>query len=273
MKIRIAHSPDADDAFMFYPLARDKIKLEGFVFEHILKDIETLNQEAIKGIYEITAISYHAYPFVQNNYNLMTCGSSFGENYGPVLVSTARPSSLEGKTIALPGKLTTASLLFQLYTNQGNLVYLNFDEILPAVKEKEVDAGLIIHEGQLTYAEENLFKLVDLGEWWQEETGLPLPLGGNAVRKDLEENRYRLTKLVKESIQYSLSHEDEALDYALGFGRGLKREKARQFVRMYVNSRTVHLGEDGKKAVNLLLQKGAEKGLIPKFEGIQWIEI
>lgn len=270
--IRIAHSPDADDAFMFYALANDVITDERFEFEHVLSDIETLNQKALNGIYEVSAISYHAYPYVADKYALMTCGGSIGENYGPIVVSKKKIDTLKGRTVAVPGRLTTARLVLLIYENQINEVFMNFDEILNAVKSEKVDAGLIIHEGQLTYKKEGLDLIVDLGQWWKELTGLPLPLGGNVIRRDIEE-KLDIARLIKMSIEYSISHEDEALDYALSFGRGLNREEARKFVRMYVNKRTVHLGNDGMKAAETLLELGYEKGILDKKVGIDWIEV
>lgn len=272
--IRIAHSPDADDAFMFYALAREKITDERFEFEHILKDIETLNQEALKGTYEVTAISYHAFPAVSDNYALMTCGGSIGENYGPVVVSArpVEPEELNRLTVAVPGRLTTARLVFKLHSPDAKEVFMDFDRIMDAVKAGEVDAGVIIHEGQLSYSREGLHGVVDLGEWWKQRTGLPLPLGGNVIRRDIEEAE-DIARLIKQSIIYAQEHEDEALDYALGFGRGLDREEARRFVRMYVNERTVHLGEDSKKAAQLLLDSGYEAGLLDRRITIDWIEV
>ncbi len=273
MLIRIAHSPDADDAFMFYALAKNLIPTGDYQFEHILKDIETLNQEALKGTYEITAISYHAYPYIADKYALMTCGSSVGDGYGPILVAKNNLPSLQGKRIAVPGKLTTAYLALKLYLKDFDPVFINFDEIIPAVKKGQVEAGLIIHEGQLTYEREGLFKLVDLGEWWQEETGFPLPLGGNAIRKDLGEKTEEVAQLVKESIKFSLSNRGEALNYALSFGRGLNEKDGDRFVGMYVNEWTVDLGEKGKEAVELLLKSGAKKGIIPEYQPVEWVEV
>ncbi len=273
MLIRIAHSPDADDAFMFYALAKNLIPVGDYQFEHILKDIETLNQEALKGTYEITAISYHAYPYIAGKYALMTCGSSVGSGYGPILVAKGSLPDLQGKSIAVPGKLTTAYLVLKLYLKDFEPVFINFDEIIPAVKNDKVDAGLIIHEGQLTYEREGLVKLVDLGEWWQEEKGLPLPLGGNAIRKDLSEKIKEVARLVKESIEFSLSHRKEALAYALSFGRGLNEKDGDKFVGMYVNEWTVNLGEKGKKAVEVLLKWGAEEGIIPEYQPVEWVEV
>lgn len=273
MWVRIAHSPDADDAFMFYALARGKIPADGFEFDHILKDIESLNQEALKGTYEVTAVSFHAYPFISEKYALLTCGSSVGDAYGPIVVAKKKMKNLDGKRIAVPGRLTTAYLALKFYLSHFQPVFINFDEIIPAVNRGDVDAGLIIHEGQLTYTRENLEKIVDLGEWWLEETGLPLPLGGNAIRKDLGERIEEVALLIKESIEYALSHRREALEYALGFSRGLEESEADKFVGMYVNDWTLDLGEKGRKAVEVLLKKGAEKGIIERFTAVEWIEV
>lgn len=273
MLIRIAHSPDADDAFMFYALAKNLIPAGDYRFEHILKDIETLNQEALKGTYEITAVSYHAYPYIADKYALMTCGSSVGDGYGPVLVANDNLPSLQEKRIAVPGMLTTAYLVLRLYLKDFEPIFINFDEIIPAVRKGEVEAGLIIHEGQLTYKREGLVKLVDLGEWWQEETGLPLPLGGNAIRRDLGDKMAEAARLVKGSIEFSLSHRGEALAYALSFGRGLNEKDGDRFVGMYVNEWTVNLGEKGKKAVELLLKRGAEEGVIKDYRPVEWVEV
>ncbi|MBA4417030.1 MAG: ABC transporter substrate-binding protein [Syntrophus sp. (in: bacteria)] len=273
MLITVAHSPDADDAFMFYSLAKEKIDTGSFTFRHVLKDIETLNHEALKGIYEVTAISFHAYPLVSDRYALMTCGSSIGDGYGPIIVSE-KPMTikdLKGARIAAPGPLTTACLLLRLFLPDANIVQMNFDEIISAIKSGKIDAGLIIHEGQINYMKDGLHKVIDLGEWWQEETGLPLPLGGNVVRRDVP-NGKEVARLIKESIVYSLAHEDEAIDYALGFGRGIEKDEAKRFVRMYVNDFTVDIGENGKKAVELLLRKGFEAGIIEKKTTVDWIE-
>lgn len=270
--IRIAHSPDADDAFMFYALAKGIIVDERFEFEHILSDIETLNQKALDGVYEVSAISYHAYPYVADKYVLMTCGGSIGDNYGPIVVSREPVKDLKGKTVAVPGRLTTARLALLIYESNIKEVFMNFDVILSAVKSGDVDAGLIIHEGQLTYMQEGLELVVDLGKWWRDETGLPLPLGGNVVRRDIPE-KMDIAKLVYDSIKYAIEHEDEALDYALSFGRGLDREEARKFVRMYVNERTLHIGEDGMKAAQKLLDEAYRKGVIDKKTVIDWLEV
>lgn len=270
--IRIAHSPDADDAFMFYALAKEKIVDDRFTFEHILSDIETLNQKALQGEYEVSAISYHAYPYVADKYALMTCGGSIGDNYGPIVVSKQKLNSIKGKTVAVPGKLTTARLALLIFEDDIKEVFMNFDEILTAVRNGDVEAGLIIHEGQLTYEKEGLNLVVDLGGWWKEEYGLPLPLGGNVVRRDIPEKE-EIAKIIKRSIEYAITHEDEALDYALSFGRGLEREEARRFVRMYVNEKTIHLGSDGMRAAQKLLDLGYERGILPERIEIDWIEV
>lgn len=274
MLIRVAHSPDADDAFMFYALASEKIETEGYKFEHVLKDIESLNQDALKGKYEVTAVSFHAYPHIADKYALMTCGGSVGDGYGPIVVSRKKisPNDLKDVTIAVPGRLTTARLVLKLFLPEARETFMNFDEIMPAVKKGGVEAGLIIHEGQLSYVREGVYKVVDLGEWWKEETGLPLPLGGNAIRKDLHELG-KVASLIKKSIVYSLEHEDEALDYAMGFGRGLDREEAKKFVRMYVNDFTVDIGEEGKRAVEVLLRKGFKNGLFERETKVNWVEV
>lgn len=270
--IRIAHSPDADDAFMFYGLVSSKVTDDRFEFVHVISDIETLNEKALAGEYEVSAISFHAYPYVADKYALMTCGGSIGEGYGPCVVSRESLKSLKGRKVAVPGKLTTARLALLLFERDVSEVFMNFDDIMDAVKSGAVDAGLIIHEGQLTFDKEGLNLVVDLGSWWREKTGLPLPLGGNVVRRDIEEKE-EVARLIRQSIEYAISHEDEALDYALSFGRGLDREDARKFVRMYVNERTVHLGEDGKRAVQLLLNRGYEEGILKRKVEIDWIEV
>jgi 1,4-dihydroxy-6-naphthoate synthase len=263
MKIRVAHSPDADDAFMFYALAQDRIDTGGYEFEHILSDIETLNKKALQGTYEVSAISIHAYPLVSKDYALMTCGASMGYKYGPVVVSREPLESLKDREVAVPGKMTSAYLALKLFESDVRTKVMPFDKIMDAVQEGQVEAGVIIHEGQLTYQDMDLNKVVDLGEWWYEETGLPLPLGGNAVKKDLgRQAMEEVTALVRESIVYALEHEDEALDYAMKYSGGLEREKARRFVKMYVNDYTVDYGEDGREGIRQLLEKGREAGLI-----------
>ncbi len=267
MRIRIAHSPDSDDAFMFYPLVKGEIDTEGLEIEHILADIETLNREALKGTYEVSAISFHAYPYVADKYLVLPSGGSVGEGYGPVVVAKEELGSLKGKKIAVPGELTTAFLVLKLYEDDFEHEVVYFDRIIDAVLEGKVDAGLVIHEGQLTYSDHGLIKVVDLGEWWKERYGLPLPLGCNIVRKDLGKSVIRkLEGLMRKSIEYSLRERDRALAYAIEYARGLQEDKDRtdKFVGMYVNHRTVDYGEDGRKAVRLLLKLGRERGVIKK---------
>lgn len=264
-RIIVAHSPDSDDAFMFYALAEKKFDTGRLEFEHILGDIETLNQKALEGKYEVSAVSVHAYPYIAEKYALLTCGASMGYNYGPIVVSTRPLESLKKRKIGIPGKLTSAYLALKLYEDSFTPVVMDFDKILDAVNKNEVDAGLLIHEGQLTYKESNLHKIVDLGEWWYRETRLPLPLGANVIRKDLGwETMVEVASYIKKSILYALENEDEALDYALKFGRGLNREDARKFIKMYVNNLTVDCGIEGRKAIQLLLEKGYERGIITK---------
>jgi len=265
MRIRIAHSPDSDDAFMFYALTTGKIDTEGFQIEHVLADIETLNREALRGTYEISAISFHAYPYVADKYWVLPSGGSVGEGYGPIVVSKQELNSLKGKRIGVPGKLTTAFLVLKLYEPDFEEVVMPFDQILLAVQEGRVDAGLVIHEGQLSYVDKGLKKIVDLGQWWQEKTGLPLPLGCNVVRKDLgTENIRKIERLMKESIRYALEHREEAIEFAREYARDIKEdmERTNRFVGMYVNHRTLDYGEDGRDAVRLLLKLGVERGII-----------
>jgi len=265
MRIRIAHSPDSDDAFMFYALTAGKIYTDGLQIEHVLADIETLNREALKGTYEISAISFHAYPYVADKYLVLPSGGSVGEGYGPIAVSKQALNSLKGKRIGVPGKLTTAFLVLKLYEPDFEEVVMPFDQILLAVQEGRVDAGLVIHEGQLSYVDKGLKKIVDLGQWWQEKTGLPLPLGCNVVRKDLGlENIRKIERLMKESIRYALEHREEALQFAKEYARDIKEdmERTNRFVGMYVNHRTLDYGEDGREAVRLLLKLGIERGII-----------
>jgi len=265
VKIRIAHSPDSDDAFMFYPLAEGMVDTCGYEVEHILKDIETLNREALRGIYEVTALSFHVYPYVAERYAVLTCGGSVGDGYGPIVVTKAETDSIKGLRVGIPGKYTTAYLLLNLYESDFEPVEMPFDSILHAVNEGDVDAGLIIHEGQISYKDYGLHKLVDLGEWWKKETGLPVPLGCVAVKKDLGKDLMnKINELVRESIRYALDHREEALKYAINYARDISDniEKTDNFVGMYVNSYTLDYGEQGRKAVRLLLRKGYEKGIV-----------
>jgi 1,4-dihydroxy-6-naphthoate synthase len=266
MEIRVAHSPDSDDAFMFYGLAANKIQTGEFHFTHRLEDIETLNRKALNGEYEVTAISIHAYAYVAERYTLLPSGASMGDRYGPLVVAreALEPEDLAGLRIAIPGKMTTAFLTLKLFQPDFVPVTMPFDQIMEAVEQKQVDAGLLIHEGQLTYAQVGLHKVIDMGEWWYSQTGLPLPLGGNGIRRDLGQERIKeVARLIKESIQYSLDHRAEALRHALQYARGLEAGQADQFVSMYVNSRTLDYGEDGRRAVRLLLDEAFQKGMIP----------
>ena len=267
LDIVCAHSPDSDDAFMFYALATKKVRSRILNVQHVLEDIETLNQKAQEGRYELTAISYHAYPYVADKYVLMASGSSVGDGYGPVVVSaksTMTAEDLKGKRIAIPGTMTTAFLTLKLFEPDFVPVVLRFDKILEAVKDHEVDAGLIIHEGQLTYGSGGLFSVVDLGRWFKQKYDLPLPLGANALRRDLsKEVQTECTRLMREGIQYSLEHREEALNYALQFARDLDPSLADQFVGMYVNHYTQDGGDLVPQAAQKLLDLGYEAGLIP----------
>ncbi|MCS7262444.1 MAG: ABC transporter substrate-binding protein [Aquificaceae bacterium] len=265
MRIRIAHSPDSDDAFMFYALTAGKVETGNLQIEHVLADIETLNREALKGTYEVSALSFHAYPYVAELYLVLPSGGSVGEGYGPVVVSREPLTTLKGKKVAVPGTLTTAYLVLKLYEPNFKEVLMPFDQILQAVGEGQVEAGLVIHEGQLSYQDRGLRKVVDLGQWWKQQTGLPLPLGCNVVRKDLGLELVRkIESLVRASVQYALDHREEALTYAIEYARDIREDlqKTDRFVGMYVNRRTLDYGEDGRQAVRLLLQKGIEKGII-----------
>lgn len=274
-EISIAHSPDSDDAFMFYGLATNKIRVPGYKFSHTLTDIETLNQKAIKeAFYDVTAISFHAYPYLQDNYALMACGGSVGEGYGPMIVSSRKLSlnDVNRVRIAVPGKLTTAYLALKLFAPEVETAVVPFDKIIPAVVAGEFEAGLIIHEGQLTYANEGLKKLLDLGQWWREQTSLPLPLGGNAIRRSLgQETMLAATNALRDSIQHALDHREEALAYAMQFARDLDATLANRFVGMYVNERTLNYGEDGKEAIRKLLEMGYDRGIIPHRARVDFV--
>jgi 1,4-dihydroxy-6-naphthoate synthase len=276
MKVSLAHSPDSDDAFMFYGLARDKVPTDGLEIVHVLRDIESLNHQAREGVHEVTAISFHAYPYVAERYALMPCGGSIGDGYGPLLVAREGmdPVALRGAglLVAVPGTLTTAFLALKLFAPKARTRVVAFDRILDEVREGRADAGLVIHEGQLTYAGHGLRKILDLGAWWKDETGLPLPLGGNAVRRDLgPELVARLTRLVRDSVRYSLAHRDEALRYALEFARGMDPGVADRFVGMWVNEMTVDCGERGRRAVQELLDRGHAAGIIPRRVAVDFV--
>ncbi|HLJ85851.1 MAG TPA: MqnA/MqnD/SBP family protein [Candidatus Angelobacter sp.] len=265
-EISVAHSPDSDDAFMFYGLATNKIRVPGIKFTHTLTDIETLNRKAMEGFYDVTAISFHAYPYLQDKYALMPCGGSVGDKYGPMVVAPRAIGleDLKRMKVAVPGTLTTAYLALKLFAPKIETVVVPFDEIIPQVLDGKHEAGLIIHEGQLTYEKSGLHKILDLGKWWHELTGLPLPLGGNAIRRELgPELIATTTKALRDSIQYALDHREEALAYAMQFARDLDTQMADRFVGMYVNERTLDYGEDGKEAVRKLLGMGHRAGIIP----------
>ena len=273
-EITVAHSPDSDDAFMFYGLATNKVRVPGLKFTHTLTDIETLNRKAMQGVYDVTAISFHAYPYLQDQYALMSCGGSVGEQYGPMIVAS-RPISLdEVKTmkIAVPGTLTTAFLALKLFAPQIKTETVAFDQIIPEIVAGKYEAGLIIHEGQLTYESAGLCKILDLGKWWHELTGLPLPLGGNAIRRSLgPELMATINQALRDSIHYALDHREEALAYAMQFARDLDPQKADRFVGMYVNERTLDYGADGREAVTRLLTMGHEAGIIPHAPRVEFV--
>ena len=269
MRIAIAHSPDSDDAFMFYGLASGHVPTGEFEIEHVLADIETLNRAAFEGRYEVSAISFHAYPYLASRYALLPHGASMGDRYGPVVVAREPvPSSLEGIRVAIPGTLTTAFLALRLYRPDVEYEVMPFDEIQEAVHDGRVPAGLLIHEGQLTYADEGLHKVVDFGEWWAERTGgLPLPLGGNVIRRDLGPDVIaRVSTLLHDSIAYALEHRPEAIDYAQQFGRGLDAAHTDRFVGMYVNALTLSYGARGREAVIRLLTEAADRDLVPRVQ-------
>ena len=274
-KISLAHSPDSDDAFMFYGLASGHVAADGLEILHVLKDIETLNREAREGRHEITAISMHAYPYVADRYALMSCGGSIGDGYGPLLVAREAldPARLEGLTVAVPGTLTTAYLALKLFSPGVKTVVRPFDAILDEVAAGRADVGLIIHEGQLTYGGQGLHRILDLGAWWKELTGLPLPLGGNAVRRDLGPALMaRLTGLVRATVEYSLAHREEALAYAMSFARGMDPAIADRFVGMWVNDMTVDCGPRGRRAVQELLDRGHDAGVIPSRVRVEFVD-
>ena len=274
-EISIAHSPDSDDAFMFYGLATNKVRVPGYRFTHTLTDIETLNRKAqAEQTYDVTAVSFHAYPYIQDNYAIMACGGSMGENYGPMIVSqkTFTLEEIKRVRVAVPGTLTTAYLTLKLFAPEIETATVPFDQIIPAVLAGEFDAGLIIHEGQLTYGRDGLRKIIDLGIWWQEQTGLPLPLGGNAIRRSLgPEVQHIVTDALRESIQHALDHREEALEYAMQFARDLDPALANRFVGMYVNERTIDYGADGREAIRRLLDLGYERGLIPHRAHVDFV--
>lgn len=281
MKITVAHSPDSDDAFMFFGLASGAVNVDGIEVEQVLSDIETLNRAAFEGRYEVTAVSFHAYAHLVDRYALLPHGASMGDKYGPILVSRTPPAAagangqmpLRGMKVAIPGTLTSAYLTLQLYDADFTAEVLPFDQIGQAVLDGQVDAGLLIHEGQLTYAAEGLFKIVDLGEWWFERTGgLPLPLGGNIIRRDLgAETMARVSRMLHDSIAHALDHRQEAVEYAQQFGRGLDRKDTDTFVGMYVNQLTLDYGERGRTALERFFSEAFEKGLIPNQVSVEFV--
>jgi 1,4-dihydroxy-6-naphthoate synthase len=274
-EIKIAHSPDSDDAFMFYGLATNKIRVPGYKFTHTLTDIEALNHRArTDQFYDVTAISFHAYPYVQENYTIMACGGSMGESYGPMIVTSKKYTVDEVKKlkIAVPGEMTSAYLALKLFAPEVETVNVPFDKIIPSVLSGEYDAGLIIHEGQLTYARDGLKKVIDLGVWWHDLTGLPLPLGCNAIKRSLgTEVQNITTKALRDSIQHAIDHREAALEYAMQFARDLDTSLANRFVGMYVNERTLNYGEEGREAIRKFLDMGYERGIIPIKSNVEFV--
>jgi 1,4-dihydroxy-6-naphthoate synthase len=273
-EIVCAHSPDSDDAFMFYALATKKIRSRTVSFRHVLEDIESLNRKAMAGTYELTAISYHAYPYVCDKYMLMASGSSVGDGYGPMLVSKhpMAPEDLKGKRIAIPGTMTTAYLVLRLFQPDFEPVVVPFDQILEAVEEQRADAGLVIHEAQLTYGKSGFHSIIDMGRWWKKKYNLPLPLGANVLRRGMAaEIQTECCRLMRDSIQYALDHHEEALNYALQFARDMELPLAEKFVGMYVNHYTVDAGELVPQAAQKLLDLGFEAGIIPKRVQVEYV--
>ena len=272
--IHVAHSPDSDDAFMFYALATRKIDTGDLNYIHTLGDIETLNRKAMKGEYEVSAVSFHAYAYMADKYALLSCGASMGKNYGPIVVSgkPARAKSLVNMTVAIPGTLTTAFLTLRLFEPEIQYKVVPFDKIIEEVQKGKYDAGLLIHEGQLTYREMGLHKVIDLGEWWLKETGLPLPLGGNVIKRDLGKRMMeRVSVDIRKSIQYGLDHREEAMAYAIQFSRGLDTQRVDRFIGMYVNDLTLDYGSEGKQAVKKLLQEAYRKKIIPERVALEFV--
>lgn len=274
-KITIAHSPDSDDAFMFYALVNNKINTGDIEFLNVLSDIETLNRKAFESVYDVTAISFHAYAYISDRYILLPCGASMGIGYGPIVVAKREipPSELKNLTIGVPGTLTSAFLILKIFEPNVNYKVIQFDKIIDSVLNGEVDAGLLIHEGQLTYSNSGLVKIIDFGKWWFEQTGLPLPLGGNAIKRELGDKLIKqVAKYLYESIKYALQNRNEALGYALKFARDMDDKLADKFVGMYVNELTLDYGEEGRKAVQLFLDMGYERGLIPHKVKVEFAE-
>jgi len=274
-EIKLAHSPDSDDAFMFYALATHKLSTPGYKYTHVLSDIQSLNEAALTETYDVTAVSFAAYPSLRDKYVLLDCGASFGEGYGPIVVSSKalKPQDLKGKRIGVPGLKTSAYLTMKLFEPDFEAVVMPFDKIMEAVKNEMVEAGLLIHEGQLFFPQLGLHRIVDLGVWWQERTGMPLPLGGNAVRRSLGPDLGRLiSRTIRDSVSYGLEHREEALNYAMQFAREMDPELADKFVGMYVNKWTLGYGEKGKKAVRELIEQGTAAGLLPGPPTVEFLE-
>jgi 1,4-dihydroxy-6-naphthoate synthase len=275
-EISIAHSPDSDDAFMFYGLATNKVRVPGYRFTHTLSDIETLNRRAREeAFYDVTAISFHAYPYLQESYTLMGCGGSVGEGYGPMIVSNRKlaPEDLGRIRVAVPGALTTAYLALKIFNPAIETATVAFDRIIPEIRAGNFEAGLIIHEGQLTYPSSGLYKVIDLGVWWRETTGLVLPLGGNAIRRSLGPAVHTIvSKALRDSIRHGLEYREQALEYAMQFARDLDSRQASQFVSMYVNERTLDYGADGREAIRKLLDLGFERGIIPIAPQVDFVD-
>lgn len=273
--IMVAHSPDSDDAFMFYGLATNKLETEGLKFEHTLKDIQTLNEDAKNGVYDVTAISFHAYAYVSDKYALLPHGASIGDKYGPIVVAKEprTPDEIANMKIAIPGELTSAFLALRLFSSKFEYVVYPFDQIIEAVQKGKVDAGLLIHEGQLFYKELGLDKVLDLGEWWYEKTGLPLPMGGNAIKRDLGADLMkRVSRQLHRSIMYSMENREDALQYAMQFARDMAPEVADRFVAMWVNELTLDYGERGKEGVRRLLDEGYKAGIIPHKVEVEFVD-
>ncbi len=281
MDLLLGHSPDPDDAFMFYALAENKIDTRGYRFQHILQDIETLNQRALRGELHISAVSIHAYAFLTSQYALLPCGASMGDGYGPMLVSLSVPPKgaseigewLADKTIAVPGLKTSAYLAFRLFTPNGSTVVVPFDEIFDFVKAGKADVGLLIHEGQLTYAQQGFHLVLDLGAWWKDQTGVPLPLGGNVIRKDISPNqRKEISDILKESIRYGLQNRAAGVQHSMPLARGLDLAQADKFIGMYVNDFTLDYGKTGRHAIREFLGQASNRGLIPEPVEIEFVE-
>ncbi len=276
VQVRLGHSPDSDDAFMFYGLASNEVDGEGLQFEHVLRDIQTLNEWAQEGRLEFTAISVHAYAYVSDKYAILSHGASMGDGYGPMVVvkDPMLPSGLPNVRIAIPGLMTSAYLALSLYLNQPyEYVVMPFDKIMEAVADGTVQAGLIIHEGQLTHESLGLYNILDLGKWWKEQTGLPLPLGVNAIRKDLPTDvQLRASRALKASIMYSLAHRESALKHAMQYAGDMDSQTADQFVGMYVNDWTVNMGDAGRKSIQMFLDMAAKRGLIPGIGPVEFVE-